>query len=252
MTTSPESGNQKVVIVVGGSRGLGRGIVESFAKGGARVYALGRDEAALAALANHTLGIIPIRGEATDEAAAEHLLRQHDPDVLVICAGASPVLAPLFEQTWEDFCTNWNVDTKSAFVWLRQALRVPMKKGGHIIVVSSGAALRGSPVSGGYAGAKRAQWFIADYAATESGRGGLGLRIHCVLPDLNPSTELGRAGIAAYAKRMGVAPEEFAKRFEPVLTPEIMGAGVTELVEHPEKWSQLAYRIGGSGLSPLT
>src|SRR4029077_5387461 len=146
---------------------------------------------------------------------AERLLREHDPDLVVLCAGASPALGPFHEQTWEEFSTNWHVDTKGAFVWLKQALRVPMKPGGHVIVSSSGAAVQGSPVSGGYAGAKRTQWFLADYAATESGRAGLGLRIHCLLPNLIPSTELGRAGIAAYAKRAGVTPEEFGKRFHP-------------------------------------
>ena len=38
-----------------------------------------------------------------------------------------------------------------------------------VIAVSSGAALRGSPLSGGYAGAKATIRFIASYAADESG-----------------------------------------------------------------------------------
>ena len=107
----------------------------------------------------------------------------------MLSAGAPPALGALHEQTWETFATNWGVDAKGTFVWLRQALRQPMKRGGHIVVVSSGAAVQGSPVSGGYASAKRAQWFMADYAATESERAGLGLKVHCVLPALNPSTE---------------------------------------------------------------
>jgi len=117
--------------------------------------------------------------------------------------------------------------------------------------VSSGAAVQGSPVSGGYAGAKRTQWFLADYAATESGRLQRGLRIHCLLPNLNPSTELGRAGIAAYAARAGVTPEEFAKRFGPPLTPEIMGTAVAQMAAAPQDFDQRVYRIGGSGLAPL-
>ena len=58
--------------------------------------------------------------------------------------------------------------------------------------------------SGGYASAKRAQWFMADYAANESQREKLDLRVHTLLPNLNPSTDLGRAGIASYAQRAGV------------------------------------------------
>jgi NAD(P)-dependent dehydrogenase (short-subunit alcohol dehydrogenase family) len=212
---------------------------------------MARSEAELSKLPSEIAGAVPVVGDAADDALAERLLTRDAPDLIVLCAGAMPVLGPVHEQSWDDFQTNWNVDTKSTFVWLRRALRLPMKRGGHIVVVSSGAAVQGSPVSGGYASAKRAQWFLADYAATESARADLGLRVHCVLPSLNPSTALGRAGIAAYAERAGVTSEEFAKRFSPPLTPEIMGQGVAELFEAPERFAQLAYRIGGGGLTAL-
>src|SRR5262245_37025030 len=136
MTTSPSSLERKVALVTGGSRGLGRGIVEALAARGADVVALARDEARLSALAEQVRRVVPIAGDAADEATAERLLREYDPDLLVLCAGAAPVLAPFHEQTWEQFSTNWHVDTRSAFVWLKHALRVPMKPGGHIIVVS--------------------------------------------------------------------------------------------------------------------
>ena len=190
-------------------------------------------------------------GDAADEGLAERTFAQESPDVVVLCAGAMPVLGPLQEQTWAGFLTNFEVDAKSAFVWLRHALRLPMKRGGHVVVVSSGAALRGSPVSGGYAPAKRAQWFLADYAKNESGRLGLDLRVHCVLPQLNPSTELGRAGIRAYAERAGVTPEVFAKRFDPPLTPAVKGDAVAQIVESPDRFPQLAYNLGGGGLSEV-
>jgi len=241
----------KTAIITGGSRGLGRGVVEALRSKGMRVVALARHEEALAKLTREVPGVVAAAGDAVDERLAERLMRDESPDLVVLCAGASPPLLPLHEQTWEGFCTNWNVDAKSTFVWLRLALRLPMKPGGHIVVVSSGAAANGSPVSGGYAPAKRAQWFMADYAAAESERAKLGLRIHCVLPALNPSTELGRPAIAAYAARAGVTPEEFAKRFSPPLTPAIMGAGIAQLFEEPAKWSQLVYRIGGGGLAPF-
>jgi NAD(P)-dependent dehydrogenase (short-subunit alcohol dehydrogenase family) len=247
--SSPIQG--RTIIVTGASRGLGRGVTEALAGRGARVVALARNADALGSLARDLPGIVTVAGEAQDDALANKLLSEHAPDAVVLVAGAMPVLGALQDQTWDGFKTNFEVDAKSTFVWLRHALRLPMKRGGHLVVVSSGAAIQGSPVSGGYASAKRAQWFLADYAATESGRLDLGLRVHCVLPSLNPSTELGRAGIRAYAERAGITPEAFAKRFEPQLTPEVMGTSIASLLERPESFEKLAYRLGGGGLSPV-
>jgi len=202
----------QTAIVTGGTRGLGRGIVEALAVRGIRVVAVARDRDRLAELGRSVSGVVPVAADAADEATAEHLLREHAPDLVVLCAGASPALGPLHEQTWEGFSRNWEVDAKSAFVWLRQALRLPAKQKSHFIVVSSGAALRGSPVSCGYAGAKRTQWFIAEYAIQENVRLSRGLRIQTLLPKLNPNTDLGRAGVEAYAARNGVTPEKFLER----------------------------------------
>jgi NAD(P)-dependent dehydrogenase (short-subunit alcohol dehydrogenase family) len=250
MPTNPNLSG-KTAIVIGGSRGLGRGVVESLAARGARVIAVARNTGDLSTLAREVHGVETQVGDVTDERLAETLLRRETPDLVVLSSGAAPKLAPLHEQTWESFSENWEVDAKGTFVWLSLALRVPAKPGAHVIVVSSGAALQGSPVSGGYAPAKRAQWFLASYAATESERAGRGLRIHCLLPSLNPSTELGRPAIRAYAERAGVTPEEFAKRLEPWLTPAIMGQGVVDLFSAPETFPKLAYRIGGAGLVPV-
>jgi NAD(P)-dependent dehydrogenase (short-subunit alcohol dehydrogenase family) len=51
-----------------------------------------------------------------------------------------------------------------------------------VISLSSGAALRGSPLSGGYAGAKAAIGRLTGYAAEESERAGLGIRFVSLLP----------------------------------------------------------------------
>ncbi len=242
----------KRVVAVGGSRGLGRGAVEALAARGANVSVIGRDEKTLAELTQNVRGSEAIVGDATDDKLAARVLAAAQPDVLVLVAGAAPRLGALHELSWDDFQVNWNTDAKLAFVWLGAALRQPMRVGSHVIVVSSGAAVGGSPVSGGYASAKRAQWFMAGYAATEIERAKLDIRVHCLLPNLNGSTELGRAGIRAYAARAGVSDEEFVKRFGPPLTPPIFGAAVADLAESPGNWAQPAYRVGGAGLVPLT
>jgi len=126
-----------------------------------------------------------------------------------------------------------------------------MKPGGHIVIVSSMAAINGSPLSGSHAGAKRTLWLMADYATQEVSREKLGLHIHCLLPTLNPNTDLGRAAVAAYAARAGVTTEEFAKRLAPHLTPAAMGDAIIKLHENPSLWDKVADRIGGDGLAPV-
>jgi 3-oxoacyl-[acyl-carrier protein] reductase len=49
----------------------------------------------------------------------------------------------------------------------------PLRPGSRVLLMSSGAALRGSPISGGYAGAKATIRFIAAYADDEARRLGL-------------------------------------------------------------------------------
>jgi NAD(P)-dependent dehydrogenase (short-subunit alcohol dehydrogenase family) len=207
--------------------------VQALAARRVHVVALARDGEGLAALVREGTTIYTVCGDAADDRVAGHLLNEWQPDLVVLCAGASPPLRPLHLHTWQTFSRNWEVDVKSTFTWLRNALLLPMKAGSHIVIVSSMAAINGSTLSGGYAGAKRMLWFMSEYAEQEIGRLTLGIHIHCLLPTLNPNTDLGRAAISAYAERAGVSIEEFAQRFEPHLTPAIMGDAVVELSCNP-------------------
>lgn len=240
----------QTAIVTGASRGLGRGIAEALAARKMRVIALANDAERLASTAKK-LGVESVVADVADSVISGRLLQDLDPDLLVLCAGALPLLRPLHLHTWETFNQNWEVDTKATFNWVRDALLLPMKSGSHIIVISSIASILGSPLSGSYAGAKRMQWLIAEYASQQAVRLKLNIHFHCLLPTLNPNTDLGRATMAAYAKAAGVTTEEFAKRFDPPLTPAIIGQAVVDLHENPTRWDKLAYRVSGDGLVPL-
>ena len=159
---------EKTTIVVGASRGLGRGIATAVAKAGTPVIAVARTETALAELAGGAGNITSEVADATDPTVASSLLDRYDPQALVLIAGASLVMRPLQEQSWETFSANWHTDVRMAFEWVRQALVRPLRPGGRVVVMSSGAALQGSPLTGGYAGAKATQRFIA---ALRAGRG---------------------------------------------------------------------------------
>jgi len=249
MTDTKASKRQRA-IVTGGSRGLGRGIAQALAAKNFSVIALARDAAELQATAKE-LAVEPVAADVADPLTSGRLLQEVQPDLLVLCAGALPLLRPLHLHSWETFSENWEIDARATFNWVRDALLLPMKPGSHVIIISSIAAILGSPLSGSYAGAKRMQWLIADYASQEAARLHLSIRFRCLLPTLNPNTNLGRATMTAYALRAGVSLEEFAKRFDPALTPAIIGQAVIDLYENPSQWDGLVYRVSADGLMPL-
>ncbi|MCC3312492.1 SDR family oxidoreductase [Nocardia africana] len=236
-------------MVVGGSRGLGRGIAVAFARAGAAVVAVARTESALRELAGETPGIDIEVADASDPAVPGALLDRHRPETLILVAGAAPLMRPLHHHTWETFSANWNTDVRIAFHWLREALLTPLPPGGRVIVVSSGAAVNGSPLSGGYAGAKATQRFITGYAQDEARRAGADLTFTAVLPQLTPATSLGLPAVRAYAARSGRSAQEYLDRLGAPLTPEIAGAALLELAGSGDPAA--AYRLTAEGLTAL-
>jgi NAD(P)-dependent dehydrogenase (short-subunit alcohol dehydrogenase family) len=239
--------SDKTTIVVGASRGLGRGIAMAFAEAGASVVAVSRTAAAFPEQAT----ITPEIADAGGPAVAAGVLEQYDPEAVILVAGATPPIRPLQDQTWETFGVNWETDVRIAFHWLREALTRPLRPGSRVVVISSGAAIAGSPLSGGYAGAKATQRFITGYARDESERAGLEITFTAVLPQITPLTDLGRPAVEAYAARAGQSQEEYLRQRGPLLTPEIAGAALVELVEANAAAVAPAYLLTGAGLQTL-
>jgi NAD(P)-dependent dehydrogenase (short-subunit alcohol dehydrogenase family) len=237
-------------LVTGASRGFGRGIATALSAAGAQVVGVARDKDQLSLLREELGG--SFTGVTADAAAPEtagQLIDAYRPTILVLNAGAAPLPRPLHQHTWQTFSRNWDVDVQHAFRWVREALLTPLDPGSCVITVSSGAALRGSPLSGGYAGAKAAVRFLTAYAADESARAGLGLRFLSVLPQLTPATGLGSAAVAAYAARAGVAVADYLSAAGPVLTTGQVGAAVISLVTEPG-YDKDAYLLTAAGLAP--
>ena len=182
---------------------------------------------------------------------ANRLIDQHRPRTLVLCAGATPRMAPLQNQTWESFSENWNVDVAQAFYWIRHALKRPLDPGTSVIVFSSGAAINGSPASGGYAGAKATQRFIAAYAQDESRRAGLDITVTAVMPRMTAFGDVGRRGIRAYAARSGQTEEAYLTQLGQLLTPEEAGSALLELVSADPASIAPGYLLTGAGLQQL-
>jgi NAD(P)-dependent dehydrogenase (short-subunit alcohol dehydrogenase family) len=240
--------SDRTTVVVGASRGLGRGVALAFDAAGAPVVAIARSAAALDELAADGVNIRTETADATDAAVAWDVVDRYRPQILVLVAGANPVMRPLHHQTWETFSGNWHTDVKIAFTWLREALLRPLPPGSRVVVVSSGAAINGSPASGGYAGAKATQRFIAGYAHEEAQRSGLDITVTAVMPRMTPFGEVGRRGIRGYSARSGQSEEAYTAQLGQVLTPELAGSALVDLMrEDPAP----GYLLTGAGLQKL-
>jgi NAD(P)-dependent dehydrogenase (short-subunit alcohol dehydrogenase family) len=242
----------KQAIVTGGTRGFGRGIVEALLGADARVHVVARDAAALEAL-RAELGerVSVTAADATDPVVIGQLLDTVHPDVVVLNAGASPLQRPLHHHSWESFSANWNVDVKMTFYWLREALLLPLPPGSAVVLLSSGAALTGAPLSGGYAGSKATIRFMAQYAAEESRRGDLGIQVTALMPRLGRTTGVGGPVIAAGARRSGVSEETYLAQFGVASTPQLVGEAVLQVLTDPALGSHQALLLTANGLTPL-
>ena len=233
------------IVVTGGSRGLGLGIVEAFVARKARVTVVARDPAGLAEVSKR-LGVEVVRGDVTEEAVARNVLRDVRPSVLVLNAGAKPPLSAISELTWEAFSGPWNTDVKAGFHWIQEALKLPLPRGSRVLIGSSGAAVNGSPLSGGYAGAKRMLWLMAGYANGIAKERDLDIHFQAVIPQqIIGDTELGRAAAEAYSRRQGITTEAFLARFGAALRPEKVGEHVVAILTDAKYATGVAFGLKG-------
>ena len=242
----------KNVVVTGGSRGLGLGLVEALVAHGARVTVVARDADALASV-HARLGVATIAADVTDETAAHRILGEVRPDILVLNAGAAPRMGRLDQISWADFTATWETDVKAGLFWLQAALNLPLKPGSRVLVGSSGAAVNGSPLSGGYAGAKRMLWIMARYANGVSEQKQLGIRFQAIVPmQIIGGTGVGDAGVNAYARAAGLTPEAFLARFGAPMPPREFGDKVVSVLIEPAYAGGFAVGLkGDTGITML-
>jgi NAD(P)-dependent dehydrogenase (short-subunit alcohol dehydrogenase family) len=220
-------------LVIGAASGVGQATAGALTAAGVQVVATGRER------------------DATDPAQVAGLLRESDPDLVVVAAGTRPVMASVEDQSWDSFSAPWNVDVKIAFEVGRAALAQPLRPGSTVLIVSSGAALNGSPLSGGYAGAKRTQQFLVDYLQRTANARDLGIRFVALVPrQLLVGTRIGAAAAAAYGAETGESVEAYLKRFPVPLDATGVAQSIVAIAfgEHPGS-TQLG--VTGNGLEVL-
>lgn len=242
----------KTAIVTGGSSGVGKATVLALAAQGARVVAVARGEERLRALAAEVQGVQIVAADVADPTTSESLLRELRPDFVVLAAGVNPRMGPIDDMSWEAFSETWNADTKATFHFLKVALALPLPAGSTIAIVSSGAAINGSFLSGGYAGAKRMQWMLASYVAKLAEARKLDLRAVAVLPtQLVEGTEIADRASSSYGDWQGIGGRAFLDRFEIPLRPAMVADAILGVLRREVAAGTHAIGVSGKGIEPL-
>jgi len=242
----------KTIVVTGGSRGLGLGLVEVLVDRGAKVTVVARDQSALAAV-KQRLGVAAISADITEEGVAQRVLADIRPEILALNAGMTPRMGRLDQLSWADFTAPWETDVKAGLYWLQAALNLPLKPGSRVLVGSSGAAENGSPLSGGYAGAKRMLWFMAKYANKVAEQKKLGIRFQAIVPQqIIGGTGVGDEASRGYARAMGLEREVFLAGFGVPMPPRQFGEHVVSLLTERQYADAVAFGLkGDTGITIL-
>jgi hypothetical protein len=138
-----------------------------------------------------------------------------------------------------------------AFHFCKAALTLPLLPGASVVVIASGVALAGCPNSGGHAGAKRTQMFIANYGQKESDRLGLGLRFTALAPRIMPDTELGRHAIEGYSRYLGIPAADLILSMDAPPTSTDVAAAVVEVITNSSHFKGKAFIVSGKGLESV-
>jgi NAD(P)-dependent dehydrogenase (short-subunit alcohol dehydrogenase family) len=225
----------QTALVIGAGSGVGKATGSALTEAGIRVVGAGRER------------------DATDPVQVAALIAEADPDLVVVAAGARPRMVSIEEQTWESFSEPWNVDVKIAFEVGRAVLAKPLRPGSTVVIMSSGAALDGSPRSGGYAGAKRTQMFLAEYLQRAADARELGIRFVALAPrQLLAGTAIGEAAAAAYGAEAGDSVDAYMKRRFPVpLDPDGVARAILSIASGEEHREATLLTVTAKGLEAI-
>ena len=154
----------RVVVVTGGTRGIGEAIAGHFAALGERVIALGCAD-----------------GDVTDEAAVADIFERTGPvDVLVNNAGVS-ASADIARTTLDDWRAQIDVNATGAFLCTRAVLGGMRERDrGRIVTVASTAGLQGARYTAAYTASKHAAVGLMRAVAAEVA--GTGVTANAVCP----------------------------------------------------------------------
>lgn len=221
--------NAATVLITGALTGIGRATALAFAREGARLIVSGRRDDAGHALASELRALgaeaeyvrADVRHEAEVRSLVERTVERFGRlDVAVNNAGTEGQLAPITEQSLDNYAGTFDTNVLGTLLAIKHEMRVMMRQGsGSIINLSSVAGQVGFAGASIYVASKHAVEGLTKSAALEGAAAGV--RVNAVAPGPVATEMLDRftggsgeakAGLlAAMPAKRAAAPEEIAQ-----------------------------------------
>ena len=235
---------KKTVIITGASSGIGRAAALLFAKNGAQVIAIGRNEKELLALrdeANGGNGSVKIQlADIRETSQVERLVNEiihsfNQIDVLINAAGIIQN-GSIEDTTLDDWDKMMNINLRAVFYFSQKCVPHLEKTKGNIINISSVAGTRAFPNILAYCVSKAAVDQLTRCSALELAE--KGIRVNAVNPGV-VETKLH--------KRAGMKEDDYAKFLERSETTHPIGR-----VGQPEEIADLIYFLASEKAAWIT
>ena len=238
----------KIVVVTGGSAGVGRATARGFAQHGYDVALLARGDAGLASAASEIRAVgsralaapVDVANDADIERAAAQVETELGPIEVWVNSAFVGAFAPFWEMTADEYHRVTEVTYLGVVHGTMSALRrMRARNHGTIVQVGSALAYRGIPLQTAYSGAKHAVQGFTEALRCELLHDHSGVKISTVqLPALN--TPQFSWGLSRMPRRPQPVP--------PIYQPEVAARAIVYAAEHPNRRE---YWVGASTVATI-